>query len=75
MPYIAIKSFPKDEETKKRVAERINQVILEEVGCAPQAVTISYEEISPEEWKEKVVIPEIKPKADKMMIVSGEIRY
>ncbi len=26
IPYIAIKSFPKDEETKRRVAERINQV-------------------------------------------------
>ena len=75
MPYIAIKSFPKDEETKKRVAERINQVILEEVGCPPQAVTISYEEITPEEWKEKVVKPEIEPKADIMMIVSGEKKY
>ena len=32
MPYIAIKAYPKDKEIKKRVAERINQVFLEEWG-------------------------------------------
>lgn len=30
MPYIAIKAYPKDEETKKRVVEKINQVFLED---------------------------------------------
>ena len=73
MPYIAIKFYPKDEETKRRVVERIYQVILEEVS--PEAAEISYEEIAPEEEKERVVKPEIKPKADKMMIVSGEKKY
>lgn len=29
MPYIAIKSLPKDEETKRIVIEKINQVFLE----------------------------------------------
>lgn len=75
MPYIAIKFYPKDEETKRRVVERIYQVILEEVGGSPEAAEISYEEIAPEEEKERVVKPEIKPKADKMMIVSGEKKY
>ncbi len=73
MPYIAIKFYPKDEETKRRVVEKIYQVILEEVS--PEAAEISYEEIAPEEEKERVVKPEIEPKADKMMIVSGEKKY
>lgn len=30
MPYIAIKTSPKDAETKKKVVEKINQIFLEE---------------------------------------------
>ena len=72
MPYIAIKSYPKEEETKKLLVEKINDVVMEVVGCPPQAITISLEEILPEEWEEKIVKPEIEPNLDKMMILSGE---
>ena len=33
MPYVAIKSYPKDEEQTKRVIERINEVLKEEWHC------------------------------------------
>ncbi|MBQ4093350.1 MAG: tautomerase family protein [Firmicutes bacterium] len=72
MPYIAIKSYPKDEETKKLLVEKINDVVMEVTGCPPQAITISLEEILPEDWEEKIVKPEIEPNLDKMMILSGE---
>ncbi|MGI6751947.1 MAG: tautomerase family protein [Anaerovoracaceae bacterium] len=75
MPYIAIKSFPKDQETKRRVVEKINKIFLEEWGCPPQAITISVEEIAPTEWEEKIVKPEIEPKKKNMMILSGEKCY
>jgi 4-oxalocrotonate tautomerase len=75
MPYIAIKSFPKDQETKKRVVEKINKMFLEEWGCPPQAITISIEEIAPDEWEEKIVKSEIEPKKKNMMILSGEKCY
>lgn len=72
MPYIAIKSYPKDEETKKLLVEKINDVVMEVVGCPAQAITISLEEIAPEDWEVKVKIPEIEANLDKMMILSGE---
>ena len=72
MPYIAIKSYPKDEETKKLLVEKINDVVMEVVGCPAQAITISLEEIAPEDWEAKVKIPEIEANLDKMMILSGE---
>ena len=75
MPYIAIKAFPKDEETKKKVVEKINQVFLEEWGCPQEALTISLEEIVPDEWAEKVAKPEIEPKKNYMMIFNGEKKY
>lgn len=75
MPYIAIKSFPKDEETKRMVVEKINQVFLETWGCPQEAITISLEEIAPDKWDAKVKNPEILSKPDKMMIIDGKKTY
>ena len=75
MPYIAIKAYPKDEDTRKKLVEKINQAVLEVVGCPPQAVTISMEEIAPENWETQVKKAEIEPKKDKMMILAGEKLY
>ena len=75
MPYIAIKAYPKDEETKKRLVDKINEDILEIWGCSQEAVSVSIEEISPDEWEETVVKGEIEPNCDKMMIFSGEKKY
>ena len=66
---------PKDEETKKRVVDKINQVFLEEWGCPPEALTISVEEVAPDEWNEQVKRPEIDTKLDKMMILDGKKQY
>lgn len=49
MPYLAIKTFPKDVETKKKVIEQINQIFLKEWGCPQEAISISLEELSPAE--------------------------
>ena len=75
MPYIQIKAYPKDEEIKKRVADRINQVFLEEWGCPQEAISVSVAEVLPQDWNEKVVKPEIEPNKDKMLILEGEKLY
>ncbi len=75
MPYIAIKSFPKDQATKEAVAEKINEVFLEFWGCPQEAITISIEEVTPADWEEKIVKPEIDPKKENMMILSGKRCY
>jgi len=75
MPYIAIKAYPKDEETKKKVVDEINEVFLKYWGCPKEAISISVEEFAPDIWEQQVVVPEIKPNADKMMILSGEKKY
>ena len=75
MPYIAIKAYPKDEETKKKVVDEINEVFLKYWGCPKEAISISVEEFAPDTWEDKVVTPEIKPNVDKMMILSGKKKY
>ena len=40
MPYIAIKSFPKDDETKKKVVDKINEIFLRYWGCPPPMMAV-----------------------------------
>lgn len=75
MPYIAIQCYPKDDVTKRKVVDKINQIFLEEWGCPQEAITISLEEVSPADWTEKVRIPEINGNLDKMMVLDGQKKY
>ncbi len=75
MPYIKIKAYPKDEKIKERVAERINQIFLEEWGCPQEAISLSFEEVSPEDWEKQVKEPEIDANKDKMTILHGQKKY
>jgi len=75
MPYIRIKAYPKDEAVKQKVAEAINKVFLDNWGCAPEAVSISFEEVAPELWEQQVENGEIEPLRDKMFILHGDKNY
>ena len=75
MPYVAIKSYPKDEETKRKLVEKINEAVMEVCGVPQQAVTITYEEFTKEEWPDKVVKAQVEPIADKLYINKGEKLY
>ena len=75
MPYIAIKGFPKDDETVRKVAERINETLLELWGCRQEHINISYEAVPPEEWDERIEHGEIVQNMDKMLIYGGKKMY
>ena len=74
MPYISIKCYPKDAETKQQVVDDINKVFLAKWGCPPEAISISLEEVAPENWH-NVEESEVTPKADKMYVLHGEKKY
>ena len=74
MPYIVVKAYPKDTETKRVVAEEITRIFAEKWGCSREAVSLRYEEFSPADWEREVKQGEIDPNADKMTVLSGEIR-
>lgn len=75
MPYIRIKAYPKDQATKEKVIEAINKAFVDNWGCPPQAISISIEEVAPEDWVETVEKAEIEPNADKMFVLNGEKKY
>lgn len=75
MPYIRIKAYPKDQATKEKVVEAINKAFVDNWGCAPEAISISIEEVAPEDWVEQVEKKEILPMADKMFVMNGKKKY
>jgi len=75
MPYIRIKANPKDQATKEKIVEAINKAFVENWGCSPQAISISIEEVAPEDWVEQVEKAEIEPNKDKMFVLNGVKRY
>jgi len=75
MPYIAIKGFPKDDETIHEVAERINSVLLSLWGCQQAHINISYEAVPPEDWDTLIEDGEIPLNASKMLIRAGQRQY
>jgi len=75
MPYIRIKAYPKDQATKEKVVEAINKAFVDNWGCPPQAISISIEEVAPEDWVETVEKAEIEPNVDKMLVLNGKKKY
>ena len=75
MPYIRIKAYPKDQATKEKVVEAINKAFVDNWGCSPQAISISIEEVAPEDWVEQVEKAEIEPNKDNMFVLNGEKKY
>ena len=75
MPYIQIKAYPKDEKIKAKVAERINEVFFFFFWCAPDAISLSFEEVDPSDWEDQVVKKELEPQKDKLHIFNGKKQY
>lgn len=60
MPHIAVKLYPgRTEEQKKKLTEEIVNSVTSICKCDDKAVSVSFEEIAPDDWKEKVYLPEI----------------
>lgn len=75
MPYIRIKAYPKDQATKEKIVEAINKAFVDNWGCSPQTISISIEEVAPEDWVEQVEKAEIEPNKDNMFVLNGVKRY
>ena len=72
MPHIIIKLYPgRTEDQKKNLAEAITKDISSIAKCEEHAVSIAIEEVSKEEWAEKVYKPDIIDSQDKLIKKPG----
>ena len=67
MPHVSVKLYPgRSEQQKAQLAEAIVQDVVDIIQCGEGSISVAIEDIDPQDWKEKVYIPEIVEKSDKL---------
>ena len=59
MPHVIVKLWPKPERQKQKLADAITKAVMENLGYGEDAVSVSFEEVAPSDWTEKVYKPDI----------------
>ena len=72
MPHVSVKMYPgRSEKEKSELAEAIAQDVMDIIGAGRSSISVAIEDISPQEWKERVYEPEIIEKSDTLYIKPG----
>ena len=60
MPHVIVKLLSgRSEQQKARIADEVTKAIMATTGNAEDAVSVSIEDVEPNEWTEKVYKPDI----------------
>lgn len=60
MPHVNVKLYPgRSDEQKKAFTQSVIEAMQECLGVESKYVTVAFEEISPDDWQEVVVKPEL----------------
>ncbi len=72
MPHILVKLYPgRTEEQKHRLARKIVQDVVAIAVCEVKSVSVAIEEVTPEEWTEKVYQPDIIDRKELLYVAPG----
>ena len=56
MPHISVKMYPgRTQEVKEDFAKKLQKLMMEELGCKADHISVSVEDIAPEHWQKEVV--------------------
>lgn len=67
MPHVSIKLYPgRSEDQKRQLADQIAKDVVAIAKCDEKSVSVSIEEIKPENWTEQVYKPDILSKSEKL---------
>jgi 4-oxalocrotonate tautomerase len=67
MPHVIVKLWPgKSDQQKARLAEKITKNVMDVFNYGQESVSVGFEEIRSQDWKEKVYEPDIQDKWDKL---------
>jgi len=60
MPHVTVQLWPgKSDQQKTQLAEEITKDVMKVLGYGDEAVSVTFEEVSPENWAEQVYKPNI----------------
>jgi 4-oxalocrotonate tautomerase len=67
MPHVIVKFWPgKSEEQKAGLAEKIAQDVMDVLHYGEESVSVGFEEIKSQDWRDKVYKPDILEKWDQI---------
>ena len=67
MPHVIVKLWPgKSEEQKVRLAEEIVKDVTKILNYGEESVSVSIDEVEPQDWAEKVYQPDIINNSEKL---------
>jgi 4-oxalocrotonate tautomerase len=67
VPHVIVKLYAgRSEQQKAKIAEEVTKAVIAGANCAEQAVSVSIEDVEPNDWMEKVYKPDIVGKAEQL---------
>jgi 4-oxalocrotonate tautomerase len=67
MPHVIVKLWPgKTEKQKARLAQAITEDVMAALNYGEESVSVAFEEVRPDEWAEKVYVPDIVGKPESL---------
>ena len=67
MPHVIVKLWPgKSEQQKQRLAQAITKKVMDILDYGEESVSIDMEEVRSQDWAEKVYVPHVKNKWDRL---------
>jgi 4-oxalocrotonate tautomerase len=67
MPHVVVKLAPgSSEERKTELAQEIVKDVMRILGRKEEVISVALEEVDPKDWTEKVYVPDIQGKWDKL---------
>jgi 4-oxalocrotonate tautomerase len=67
MPHVIVKLWPgKSERQKARLAEAIARDVMEVLNYGEESVSVAIEEVTAEDWAEKVYKPDIVDRPERL---------
>jgi 4-oxalocrotonate tautomerase len=67
MPHVIVKMYAgRANAEKKALAEQITQAVMKTLGYGADSVSVSVEDIEPQDWTEKVYRPDIAEKPNQL---------
>jgi len=67
MPHVIVKLWPgKSEQQKTRLAGAITKDVMDILHYGEESISVAMEEVKSQDWVEKVYVPDVKDKWDKL---------
>jgi 4-oxalocrotonate tautomerase len=72
MPHVIVKLWPgKSVQQKTRLAKAITKDVMDILDYGEESVSVAMEEVKSQDWIERVYVPDVKDKWDKLYKAPG----